>query len=67
MITIGTILTILAIILIIFILFKIYQSVRPAITEVIPEPWPNVIFWVLVLFVTVWALGYFGIMQPVIR
>lgn len=65
MITIGTILTILAIILILFILFKIYKLVAGALN--VPEPWGQVIYWVLVLIVVVWALGYLGIMQPVIR
>lgn len=65
MITIGTILTILAIILVLFILFKIYQAVAPALH--IPDPWGNVIYWVIVLIVVVWALGYLGIMQPIVK
>lgn len=67
MITIGMILTFLAIILVLFILFKIYESVRPALAKFIPEPWGNVIYWVLVLIVVVWALGYFRIMQPIVK
>jgi hypothetical protein len=67
MITITMILSILAIILVLFILFKIYEAARPAIAKFIPEPWGNVIYWVLVLIVVVWALKYFGIVQPIIR
>lgn len=67
MITLSQIFSVLAILFLLWILFKIYESVRPAIAKIVPEPWGNVIFWVLVLIVAVWALGYFGIMQPLVK
>ena len=67
MITTSFILTILAGILVLFILFKIYEAVKPALEKFIPTPWGNVLYWVLVLIVVLWALGYFGIMQPIIK
>lgn len=67
MITLSIILTILAIILVLWIMFKIYESARPAIEKFIPAPWTNVVYWVLILIVCLWALGYFGIMQPIIK
>lgn len=67
MITIGTILTILAIILVLWIIYKIYEAARPAISRFLPEPWGNVIYWVLVLIlVVVFLLPLLGIDQPVV-
>lgn len=65
MISISFILTIIAIIIILAILFKLFKIGAEALG--VPEPWRQIAYWVLVLIVVVWALGYLGIMQPVLR
>jgi len=64
-ITISMILTILAIVLILFILFKLLNLITAALN--IPAPWGTIIYWVIVLIVVIWALGFLGIMQPIIK
>jgi hypothetical protein len=65
MITVGTILTILAIVVVLVILFKLLGLISEALK--IPSPWSQIIYWVIVLIVVLWALGFLGIMQPIIR
>lgn len=65
MISVGTILTILAIIIILAILYKLFVLGATAIG--ISDLWRQIIYWVLVLIVVVWALGALGITQPIIR
>jgi hypothetical protein len=65
MITVSTILTILAIVLVLFILFKLLGLITNALG--IPAPWGQIIYWVIVLIVVIWALGALGIMQPIVR
>jgi hypothetical protein len=65
MITVSMILTIIAIVLILFILFKLLGLISSALG--IPSPWAQIIYWVIVLIVVLWALGALGIMQPIIR
>lgn len=68
MITIGTILTILAVILVLWIIYKIYEAAKPAIDRILPPPWGNVVYWVLVLIlVVVFILPLLGINQPIVR
>ena len=65
MITISTILSILAIVLVLWILFKLLNLVTAAAG--VPAPWGTIIYWVIVLIVVIWALGWLGIMQPIIK
>lgn len=65
MITVSFILTVIAIILVLWILSRLYGAVAAAVN--IPAPWGAVIYWVVVLVVVVWALGYLGIMQPIVK
>jgi len=65
MITISTILTIILIVIVLIILFKLYKLIAAALH--IPEPWGQILYWVLVLIVVIWAFGFFGIMQPIVR
>lgn len=65
MITVSTILTILAIVLVLVILFKLLNLITNALH--IPAPWGQIIYWVIVLLVVIWALGFLGIMQPIIQ
>lgn len=65
MITVGTILMIIAIAIILYILFRLLGLIEQALG--IPAPWTQIIYWVIVLIVVVWALGAMGITQPIIR
>jgi len=65
MITVSMILTILAMIVVLVILFKLFRLAMAALK--ISSPWAEIGFWVLVLIVVVWAFGFLGIMQPIIR
>lgn len=65
MLTVSFILTVLAIVLVLFILFKLLNLITAALN--IPAPWGQIIYWVVVLIVIIWALGYLGIMQPIIK
>ena len=65
MITVNTILVIVAIVIVLVILFKLLGLIEAALK--IPAPWTQIIFWVLVLIIVVWALGFLGIMQPIVR
>jgi hypothetical protein len=65
MITVSTILTICAIALVLFILFKLLALITAALG--IPSPWGQIIYWIIFLIVVLWALGFLGIMQPLVR
>lgn len=65
MITISTILTIILIVIVLVVLFKLYRLIAAALG--VPEPWGQIIYWVMVLIVVIWAFGFFGITQPIIR
>ena len=65
MITISFILTIIAIVLILYILFRLLNLITGALN--IPAPWGQIIYWVIVLIVCIWALGFLGITQPLIK
>lgn len=65
MITISSILTLILIAIVLVILFKLYKLIAAAVG--IPEPWGQIIYWILVLLVVIWAFGFFGITQPIIR
>ena len=55
----------MAIVIILAILFKLLGLITNAVG--IPSPWGQIIYWIIVLIVVIWALGALGIMQPVIR
>ena len=65
MITVSFILTIIAIAFVLYILFKLLGLITKAFG--IPEPWGQIIYWVIVLVVVIWALGFLGITQPIVR
>jgi hypothetical protein len=65
MITVSFILTVIAIVIILIVLFKLLGLISQALH--IPAPWAQIIYWVIVLIVIIWLLGFFGIMQPIIR
>lgn len=65
MITVSFIITIVAIVFLLFILFKLLNLITAALG--IPAPWGQIIYWVIVLIVVVWALGFLGITQPLVR
>lgn len=65
MITVSTILMIVAIVIILAILFKLLGLITAALG--IPAPWGQIIYWVIVLIVVIWALGALGIMQPIVK
>jgi hypothetical protein len=65
MITVATVLMIIAIVIVLFILFKLLGLIEAAVG--IPAPWVQIIYWVLVLLIVLWALSALGIMQPIIR
>lgn len=64
MITISMILTIIAIVIVLAILFKLLGLITAALG--VPAPWGQIAYWVVVLIVVVWALGFLGIMQPIV-
>ena len=65
MITISFILTIIAIVFVLFVLFKLLGLITQALG--IPPLWGQIIYWVIVLIVVIWALGFLGITQPIVR
>jgi membrane protease YdiL (CAAX protease family) len=65
MITVGTILTIVLIVIVLVILFKLLNLISSALN--IPAPWAQIIYWILVLIVVIWAFGFFGITQPIVK
>lgn len=65
MITIPMILTIILIVIVLVILFKLLGLISSALN--VPAPWAQIIYWVLVLIVVIWAFGFFGITQPLVR
>jgi uncharacterized membrane protein YuzA (DUF378 family) len=65
MISISMILSVIAIAVVLFILFKLLNLISAALG--IPSPWAQIIYWVIVLVVVVWALGALGIVQPIVK
>lgn len=65
MITLATIFTIIAIVIVLAILFKLLSLITTTLG--IPAPWGQIIYWCVVLVVVLWALGFLGIMQPIIK
>ena len=65
MITISAILTIVLIVIVLAILFKFLGLISGALG--IPAPWAQIIYWIIVLIVVIWAFGFFGVTQPIVR
>ena len=65
MITISTILTIFLIVIVLVILFRLLNLIAGALS--LPPVWMQIIYWVLVLIVVIWAFGLFGITQPLVK
>ena len=65
MITISAILTVIGIVIVLAVLFKLLGLITKALG--VPDPWGQIAYWVVVLIVVVWALGFLGVMQPIVR
>ena len=65
MITFGTVLTVIAVVIVLVILFKLLRLITAALG--ISEPWGQISYWAIVLFVVIWLVGFLGIAQPIIR
>ena len=64
MILLSAIFTIVAIVIVLAILFKLLGLLTTTLG--VPAPWGQIIYWLVVLIVVIWALGYLGIMQPIV-
>ncbi len=65
MFSIAGILTVVLIVIVLVILFKLLGLIESALG--IPAPWATIIYWIIVLIAVIWAFGFFGITQPLVR